>query len=263
LISVTVSPPVNIPGPSLEIVNMIKNPLSLPVLFCMLLPMQIAAASPPLDNLQKMMPGVKFSVPQETPVKDLYLVKIGGRYVYISADGEHALIGNLIDIKNGVNLTEKGQARDNIPLIKSFPEKDMIIFSAIGKEKDSITVFSDTSCPYCKKLHKEVAVLQQAGISVRYIPFPRGLQRGGGYKQMKSVWCADDRQSAMDIANRVSKGKLESKECAVDDVLKAGYALGNELGVSGTPTIFLSDGTRLGGYVPAMKIIEMLFSANK
>ena len=242
---------------------MIKNPLSLPLLFCMLLSMQIAAAAPPLDNLKKMMPGVKISVPQETPVKDLYLVKIGGRYAYITADGEHALIGNLVDIKNGINLTEKIQARDNMPLVKSFPQKDLIIFPAIGKEKGSITVFSDTSCPYCKKLHKEVPALQQAGISVRYIPFPRGLQKGGGYKQMKSVWCADDRLSAMDIANGVSKGKLESKECAVDDVLKAGYALGNELGVRGTPTIFLSDGSRLGGYVKAIKIIDMLFPANK
>ncbi len=238
---------------------MIKNSPLLPVLLCLLLPMQIANATPPLDNLQKMMPGVKISAPQATPVKGLYLVKIGSRYAYITADGEHALIGNLIDIKNGVNLTEKIQARDNIPLIQSFPQKDLIIFESIGKEKDYITVFSDTSCPYCKKLHKEVPALQQAGVSVRYIPFPRGMQRGGGYKQMKSVWCADDRQSAMDIANRVSKGKLESKECAVDNILKAGYALGNELGVSGTPTIFLSDGTKLGGYVPAKKIIDILF----
>lgn len=242
---------------------MLKYILPFSVLFALTLPGHVSAEPPKLDNLQKMMPGVEIGSPQETPVDGVYLVRIGGRYAYITADGNYALIGNLIDLNNGINLTEKVQARDNVPLIKSFPVKNMIVFPAIGNEKTFITVFSDTSCPYCRKLHKEVPVLQQAGITVRYVPYPRGLKGGSGYKEMKSVWCSDDRVNAMNIANRVIKGKIVIKDCAVDEVLTAGYALGNRLGVRGTPTIFLSDGRKLGGYVPAQSIIKQIFTVVK
>jgi thiol:disulfide interchange protein DsbC len=242
---------------------MLKNIFSLIILTSLFFTGLLLAADPRTDSLHKLMPGVNIGTPTETPLKGIYQVKIGGRYAYVSADGNYALIGNLVDLKNGINLTEQAQAKENIPLLKSFPEKDMIIFQAKGDEKEVVTVFSDTSCPYCKKLHKEVPKLQQAGITVRYIPFPRGLKRGGGYREMKSVWCSDDRVRAMNIANRVIKGKLEKKDCAIDDVLKAGYELGNKVGVQGTPTIFLANGTKLGGYLPAEKIISMLSSSAK
>jgi len=237
---------------------MLKNIFSLIILASLFHTGISLAADPRTDSLQKLMPGVKIGTPTETPLKGIYQVKIGGRYAYISADGSYALIGNLVDIKNGINLTEQAQAKENIPLIKSFPQKDMIIFPAKGDEKEVLTIFSDTSCPYCKKLHTEVPKLQQAGITVRYIPFPRGLKRGGGYNEMKSVWCSDDRVRAMNIANGIIKAKLEKKDCAVDDVLKAGYDLGNKVGVEGTPTIFLANGTKLGGYLPAANIISRL-----
>jgi thiol:disulfide interchange protein DsbC len=237
---------------------MLKNIFSLAILTSLFFTGPLLADDPRTDSLRALMPGVKIGTPTETPLKGIYQVKIGGRYAYVNADGNYALIGNLVDLKNGTNLTEQAQAKENIPLLKSFPEKDMIIFPAKGDEKGFVTVFSDTSCPYCRKLHKEVPKLQQAGITVRYIPFPRGLKRGSGYEEMKSVWCSDDRVRAMNIANRVIKGELEKKDCAIDDVLKAGYELGNKIGVRGTPTIFLTNGIKLGGYLPAANIISRL-----
>ena len=242
---------------------MFRNIFTLIILAGMFLPGLSSAADPLTDRLRKLMPGVKIGTPTETPVKEIYQVKIGGQYAYITADGNYVFVGNLVDLKNGISLTEQAQAKENVPLIKTFPEKDMIIFRAEGDEKGVITVFSDTSCPYCKKLHKEVPKLQQAGISVRYIPFPRGLERGRGYREMKSVWCSDDRIRAMNIANGTIKAKLEKKDCDIDNVIRAGYELGNNVGVRGTPAIFLANGIKVGGYLPAAKIIDKFSPQNR
>lgn len=222
------------------------------------LPSLSYAADPLLDALQKLMPGVEIGKPAATPINDIYQVKIGNKFAYVTKNGKFALVGNLIDLNNGINLTEQAEAVENSALLKSFPEKDMIFFKAEGEEKGMITVFSDTSCPYCRKLHEEVPRLQQSGVSVRYIPFARGMQKGPGYGQMKSVWCAEDRVHAMDVASGVTKEKLQKKDCDVDNVLAAGYALGQQAGVQGTPTIFLADGSRIGGYLPAAKLLEKL-----
>ena len=49
----------------------------------------------------------------------------------------------------------------------------MIVYKA-PNEKHSITVFTDISCGYCRKLHRELNDLLDAGITVKYLAFPRG-----------------------------------------------------------------------------------------
>jgi len=220
------------------------------------------AADPRIANLQKLLPGSAISTPEKTPVNGIYQVRIGNKFAYVTENGEYALIGNLVDLKNGINLTQQAQARKNIPLLESFPEKELIVFSAEGKEKAAISVFTDTSCPFCKKFHKEVPQLQKAGVSVRYIPFPRGMDKGPGYKDMLSVWCAEDRNKAIDIAMGISKGKLGNGSCGADKALRAGFELGQRVGVQGTPTMYLPDGSSIGGYLPAQKVIESLARKN-
>lgn len=217
-----------------------------------------SAADPRISNLKNLLPGQDISRPEKTPVNGIYQVKVGSKFAYVTEDGRYALIGNLLDLKNGINLTQQAQARENTPLLKAFPEKDVIIFKADGKEKAAISVFTDSSCPYCKKFHREIPQLQKAGVSVRYVPFPRGMDKGPGYKDMLSVWCAKDRNSAINIAMGISKGKLGDGSCGADKVLRAGFELGQKLGVQGTPTMYLSDGSSIRGYVPAQKVIQSL-----
>lgn len=216
------------------------------------------AQGPRLDNLRKLLPGSSLSTPKKTPLNGIYEVNIGGKFAYVSEDGKYALIGSLINLESGFNLTKQAQARKNIPLLKSFPEKDVVLFKAEGDENAVINVFTDTSCPFCKKFHKEVPLLQKSGVSVRYIPFPRGLEKGPGYMDMLSVWCSKDRIKALNIAMGVSSGKLEPGNCGADKVLQSGVDLGSKVGVQGTPTSYLPDGSPISGYVPAKVILESI-----
>ena len=65
------------------------------------------------------------------------------------------------------------------------------------------------------------------------------------YTDMISVWCAADRRRALTNAKR--GGNVPAKNCTNPVAMQ--YALGQQLGVNGTPAIFAPDGTQLG--VPA------------
>ncbi len=142
--------------------------------------------------------------------------------------------------------------------IDAVPLKDKAVYPAEGKTRTVLNVFTDTSCPYCKKLHQEVPQLQKAGIEVRYLPYPRGSSRGPGYQSLKQVWCADDKARAMNIAKGIESGSLPAGDCAEGAMVDKGYDLGNQLGVDGTPALFTENGQKISGYVPAQQLIPML-----
>mgnify|MGYP001812422488 FL=1 len=218
----------------------------------------IASSDQRTDKLKQLAPGMTMGEPEETPIAGLYQVKIGNNYAYVTEDGDFVLVGNLIDLKAGTNLTRKAQGKDNLEHLATFPEKDMVIFPADGEIKATITVFSDTTCQFCRQLHAEVPVLQKAGVSVRYIAYPREGLRGPGYESLKSVWCASDRREAMNIAKRLSKGSLPAGNCIESRAVAAGFEFGNKLGKEGTPTIYLPDGQKLGGYLPVKQLLKSL-----
>lgn len=48
----------------------------------------------------------------------------------------------------------------------------MIVYKA-PEEKHVITVFTDITCGYCRKLHEQMKDYNALGITVRYLAFPR------------------------------------------------------------------------------------------
>lgn len=128
--------------------------------------------------LRKGFPQLEIGETAPTPVKGIVMVKVGGDYVYLTEDGRHAIVGSLIDLESGANLSEDGKARDTQAVLAKFPDADRVLYPAQGQELARLTVFTDTSCGYCRKLHQEVQTLQRAGVRVTYIPFPRSGPTG-------------------------------------------------------------------------------------
>ena len=198
--------------------------------------------------------------PVETEIKGIYQTKFGDKYAYLLGGGRYIFVGDLIDLKEASNLTEVARRKDVKDKLSGIPQEDMVMFPAKGRELTVLNVFTDTSCGYCQKLHTEIGYLQEAGISVHYIPFPRGGSRGPGYKDLKSVWCAKDRPKAMDIAKGVDSGTLPDGDCEKARMVDQGFALGQEIGITGTPALFSAKGTKFNGYVPHTELIPMLLN---
>jgi thiol:disulfide interchange protein DsbC len=219
--------------------------------------------NPQMTNLLKSRLGnMEVGKPVTTPVDGIYQTQFGSKFAYLTGDGRYVLIGDMIDLQSQTNLTEIARQGIAKKALATMPAAELAVFPAMSETKAVLNVFTDTSCPYCKKLHEEVPELQKAGIEVRYFPFPRGGKRGPGYQDLKQVWCSDDRAKAMDIAKEISKGELSDGSCAKANLVDKGYDLGNQVGVTGTPALFTASGRKFDGYVPYQKLIPMLLSGS-
>ncbi len=209
-------------------------------------------------SLQKRLSDISISELKPSPVKGLYEMVFGTRVAYVSADGQYMFTGDLIDLAGSRNLTALRRGGLVMKSIDALGEGNMIVIGP-AKPKRTLTVFTDVDCPYCSRLHLEVPKLTQAGVKVRYLLYPRAGKDTETYKRAVAVWCADDRVKAVGIAK--SGGKLAMKSCSnpVDEHVR----LGQEVGVTGTPTIVMDDGRVLPGYAPAAELLAALGLSGK
>ncbi len=178
--------------------------------------------------------------------------------LYASPDGQFLMQGTLIDINNRVNITEQALSDVRKEGVAEY-EDSMIVYKA-QNEKHVITVFTDITCGYCRKLHRELGDFLDAGITVKYLAFPRGGLRGKGYEDLKNVWCAKDPAEAL------TEAKAGAEVAAVSGCnapVAEHYQLGQSFGISGTPAIILEDGAMIPGYQSAEALSSMLDAAAK
>lgn len=217
--------------------------------------MASAADQATIDSITKKLNTLQISVKtiEPSPVEGLYEVLTSSGVYYVSKNTQFLVHGNIYDLDNKMeNVTEKSLTVLRQEKLKEF-EKDMIVYKA-EEEKHVITVFTDTSCGYCQKLHSEMADYNKLGITVRYLAFPRGGLKSNTYNTMVSIWCADDPKLAMD--NAKLRKPIESKTC--NNTIKDQYELGQFFGVTGTPALVLEDGSLQPGYLPAARLIQLL-----
>ncbi|MFV1996904.1 MAG: DsbC family protein [Acidiferrobacterales bacterium] len=203
--------------------------------------------------VSRSLPRIKFESVRAAPIPGLCEAIIDTEVFYVSETGKYLMVGNLLEVKGGTNLTEKRRADIVKDIVYRLDEKQMINIEP-ARTKRTITVFTDVDCPYCAKLHSEVPQLTKNGVKVRYLLYPRNGLRSPTYKKSVSVWCARDRIKAITIAK--AGGKLKEQTCS--NPVADHYRLGQRLKITGTPTLILDDGSRIGGYVPAPRLLTML-----
>ena len=214
---------------------------------------------------QKIVAGLKqwrsdlgYSNFRKTPVPGLYHVQIvGGPVVYVSEDGNYLIEGDLLEVQPGnlVSWREKMLAPLRRDLINQAEVSDMVVFSPTQETKAVVYIFTDIDCGFCRRMHAEVPALNQMGVEVRYLAFPRAGLGTNSSSKLESVWCADDRQAAMDT---IKAGKeIPQKSCdttALEDHMK----LVRQMDINATPVIILTDGTLVSGYRRAGQLKQIL-----
>ena len=99
-----------------------------------------------------------------------------------------------------------------------------------------------------------MAEYNKRGITVRYLAFPRGGPNSQSFSDMESVWCATDKQQAMNVAK--AGDSISKAECA--NKVHDQYLFGQQIGVTGTPAMILADGSIVPGYQPAAQLEQAL-----
>jgi len=210
--------------------------------------------------LSKLSP-TAFTIKQvnDTPldnIKEVVIESSGGSQIfYLSSDGEFLFDGSLINTLKHQNLTESTRAGIRKGYLASIGETQRINFFPEDM-KHTITVFTDTDCGYCRKLHSEMEQYHALGIGISYVFFPRAGMDSPAYDTAVSIWCSDNPKEAMDKSQMGLA--LEKISCDnpvqlhLDTVIKSGLAQ------FGTPSIITQNGHHIRGYLPAKTLKQRL-----
>lgn len=208
------------------------------------------------QKLMQQIPELKDAQVSATPVTGLYQVQHGAFVFYASADGRHVLRGQLLDIGSKRNLTDEAVMKFRESEFGKLADKDtMIYLPQSGKFSHTITVFTDVDCPYCQKLHAQLPSLLAAGIRVRYVFFPRSGPNTPSYAKAVHAWCNQQQPGELE---QLMKGATPAQLKSCDNPIQRHFDLAGSLGLAGTPSILLADGTLIPGLVPAEELIKLV-----
>ena len=200
------------------------------------------------------LPGAKPEDLRTTPIPGIYEFKRGAELVYVTADGRYGLAGDLYRLQDHANLSDVRRRELRMALIGAVPESSMVVF-APAAPKYTVTVFTDVDCQYCRALHKQIAEYNRLGVKVRYMFYPRTGPNTSSWSKAEQVWCSADRRAALTAAKLGEA--LKAAACKPNPVADQ-YALGQAIGLTGTPGIVTELGELLPGYAPPDELLQEL-----
>ena len=180
-----------------------------------------------------------------TPYGGLFEIRTGSEILYTDDKAQYLFVGRVLDSKT---LQDYTKARlDDLNKIKF---SDLPLESAMkmvkGNGKRVIAVFEDPNCGYCKKFRQ---TLQEVD-NVTVYTFMYNILAPDSAVKSKNIWCTADRGKAWD--DWMLNGKIAPTAPAnctsPNDKI---FALGQKMHITGTPTVFFADGTRVPGAIEA------------
>jgi thiol:disulfide interchange protein DsbC len=204
-------------------------------------------------TVNRMAPGAHVQTIAPMPIAGLYQVVAQGQVLYMTSDGRYVIQGDAYDTRTRTPLNDLTMNRLRRDAIATLRPGQMIRF-APANPKYTVTVFTDVDCPYCRAFHANIAEINQLGIAVDYLFWPRSGLGTPSARKAVDVWCAADRQTALTHAFEGETPRYATCQSPVTH----DFNLGVDLGVDGTPTIIADNGVVLGGYVDPRELLRRL-----
>ncbi len=219
-----------------------------------------AAEAAIIKSLTTVREGLEIRSVKASPMPGIYEVQIMGQgIIYMDGKGEYFIDGKLLKLEGDriVNVTDEAMVGVRKDLMATIKKDDAIVFSPEGEVKASIAVFTDVDCGYCRKLHQEVPALNDLGIEVRYLAYPRAGVNSNSYNKIASAWCAENPQDALSKLKGNPPQDIPMNVCDGNPVAGQ-FEIGQQAGVTGTPAIVLDDGQLIPGYMPADRLAQRI-----
>lgn len=198
--------------------------------------------------------GAKIESISKTPYSGLYEIRVGGDIFYSDAKGEYLFIGRIVDTKTFEDLT-----RARVDEINKIKFSDLPLDSALkmvkGNGKRVIAVFEDPNCGYCKRFRQTLNEMD----NITVYTFMFNILSEDSVNKSRNIWCSADRNKAWDDWMLKAKAADAAPANCTTPHEKI-LALGQKLKVTGTPTIFFTDGSRIPGAVDKKALENKLAS---
>ena len=189
-----------------------------------------------------------------TPMTGLYEVRTGTDVFYTDAKGNFLIQGELIDTKARRNLTEDRIAKLSAVDFSALPLKDAFV-TVRGDGKRQLVVFADPNCGYCKRFERDLQKIDN--VTVHTFLYP--ILSPDSAEKSNNVWCAKDRTAAWD--DWMLRDKTPASASCDTAALQRNLAFGKKHKITGTPTLILSDGSRVPGAIAAADLEKRLTDA--
>ena len=176
---------------------------------------------------------------------------------YFDLAKTHLIFGNLVDMKNMENLTDKSatEIKDKKRLDTSKIPLDSALVLGDAKANKKVIIFTDPDCPFCNNLHKEMKQISEKRkdivFYIKMYPMPFHKE---AYWKSKSIVCNHSMQLLEDCFDKKEIAKTECNTDEIDNNIK----LAKSLGIDGTPAIILPDGRLRMGAMPAEELTKLI-----
>ena len=217
-----------------------------------------AAAERIKATIEERYPGsVIESILPAAAIPGWYEVVTSANVAYTDAKADYLLIGNLTDTRTKEDLSGRRWSQLHAIDFKTLPF-DRAIKVVKGDGSRVLAVFADPDCPYCRKLEHELQGL--TNLTLYTFLFPITELHPEAIKHAEQIWCATDAAASW-AGWLLQNTPLADKHCDNTPVAELA-ALGAKLKITGTPTLFLADGTRVIGAIDKADLERRLVAAS-
>jgi len=208
------------------------------------------------EELASQLNGISAEDISDSPIPGIYQVAIGANVAYVTNDGKFIIRGDIYNAETSANVSEETRSAARVAMLESVDPNSMIVFKpANGTVKHKITIFTDIDCGYCRQFHREIDKVTAMGIEVHYLFYPRTGPNTESWTKADQVWCAPNHNQALTRA-KLGGEIPDGPSCATP--VESHYALGQQIGVRGTPAVFSETGELIGGYLPPADLVKIL-----
>ena len=191
----------------------------------------------------------------KTPMNGLFEVRVNGTEIfYTDAEGNFLIQGSLFDTKARNNITEERTNKLSAIDFAALPLKDAFTIVR-GNGKRKIAVFEDPNCGYCKRFEREMQKVDNATFYMFLYP----ILGADSVTKSNNLWCAKDKAKAWHDY-MVRDQAVVPATCDTAAVAR-NVEFGKKHKITGTPTMFFVDGTRVPGAIDAAQVEKMLTAA--
>ena len=191
----------------------------------------------------------------KTPMDGLFEVRVNGTEIfYTDAEGHFLIQGSVFDTKARSNLTEIRTNKLSAIDFDKLPLKDAFTIVR-GNGKRKIAVFEDPNCGYCKRYEREMQKVDNATFYMFLYP----ILGPDSTAKSNNLWCAKDKAKAWQDY-MVRDQAVVPATCDTAAVAR-NVEFGKKYKITGTPTMFFVDGTRVPGAIDAAQVEKMLAAA--
>lgn len=224
---------------------------------CLLCLMRFASANPDIatvdqtaieHSIRRALPNTQITSIQPTPIEGLVEIVAGRNVLYADPTGRYLLVGSLYDTHTATDLTAERKSESSAIEWKSLPLDAALKYGGNGSLK--LAVFIDPDCPWCKKLHQQLASLKD--IQIYALLYPVEELHPGTRSKTAAILCAADPLKTLDSV-MTGAALPQSSDPACLDQATAKIAnverFARDHNIHGTPTLVSGDGRVRAGFL--------------